>query len=410
MFKVPRRRFLKQMCSLFAWASFPTLINPFKREANAAPTVDIYVSQNGTPVTNMQRVVEMAGGIESYIDADDVVVIKPNLQWRNQGYTHTLATKTLIELILQRPGGFNGEILIAEDHVDFDRTNQGWSATPENRVNNWPDMNYRELITDFQVDHPNVTAAPIDGRQTSGPADGPGYVHVYYTTENSPNANGRYTRMGYPILESSYSGRMIDTQNGVWEDGEYTGQNVKLIFLPTLNTHSNYAGITSAVKCHVGFVPLGGNDQYYGVHSYPERYSVGFRADLSTNRPEASGECIGELISNIIQPTLYITVAEYAGHNGRTSHTAGHTRTIGLCKDPVSLDYWMSRHVLCPLSSGAARYDPANDNVFSRQLSGCHSKGIGTMDESEMAVHLYNFDDTTAPAAPTNFTVDNVLT
>lgn len=406
MFKAHRRRFLKQLGSVLAWVSLPTFANPFQREARAAETADIYVSKNGTPATNMRKVIEMSGGIEAYIDADDAVVIKPNLQWPNQGYTHTLATKTLIEMILQRPGGFNGEILIAEDHVSFDNPKQGWSATLENRVNNWPDMNYRQLIEDFQkLGHDNVTAAPISGGQVNGPADGPGYVHFYYTTQNSPNANGRNTRMGYPILQSTYSGQMIDTKNGVWENGDYTGRNVKLIFLPTLNTHSNYAGITSAVKCHVGFVPLGGNSEYYGVHSYPETYSVGFRADLSTNRPEASGECIGELISNTIQPTLYITVAEYAGHNGRTSHMAGHTRTIGLCKDPVSLDYWMSRHVLCPEGGSAANFDPINDNVFSRQIAGCHSKGIGTMDESQMTVHLFDFQRS-IPSAPTNFTVD----
>lgn len=396
-----RRRFLKQMASLLAWTGLSPLLKSFHKEALARtePVADVFVSKNGTPVTNMQKVIEMAGGIESFVDANDAVVIKPNLQWRNQGYTHTLATKTLIEMILNRPGGFTGEILIAEDHVDFNRTDQGWNAASANRVNNWPDMNYRELITDFQNrGYPNVTAAPINDSPVSGPQDGDGYVHVYYTTVNSPGANGRKTRLGYPILASAYSGKMIDTKNGVWESGVYTGQNVKLIFLPTLNYHSNYAGITSAVKCHVGFVPLGGNSGYFGVHSYPETYSVGFRADLSSNRPDASGECIGELITNVIQPSLYITVAEYAGHYGRTSSTAGNTRTIALCKDPVSLDYWMGHNVICPLGGSAGNYNPTGDNVFSRQIAGCHSKGVGTLAESEMAVHLFDFDQ--SPGAP----------
>lgn len=259
-----RRKFLKQIAGYlaFSWLTPVSKLFAKNKVAHADPVAHIYVSKNGTPVTNMKKVIQMAGGIQRFVDEDDAVVIKPNLQWRNQGYTHTLATKTLIEIILQRPGGFTGEILIAEDHVSFTRTDQGWYATPENRLNNWPDMNYREMIEDFQArGYPNVTAAPITNdtdNAINGPQDGPGYVYHYYTTANSPGANGRYTRIGYPILQSSYSGKMMDTKNGVWEAGDYTGQNVKLLFLPTLNAHSSYAGITSAVKCHVGFVPLGG--------------------------------------------------------------------------------------------------------------------------------------------------------
>ena len=63
--------------------------------------------------------VALAGGIERFIGPDDAVVLKPNGQWPLQGYTHTQCLKTLIDLILSRPGGFAGEIVIAE-HVHRD--------------------------------------------------------------------------------------------------------------------------------------------------------------------------------------------------------------------------------------------------------------------------------------------------
>ena len=67
----------------------------------------------------MENVIALAGGIQQFIAQDDVVVLKPNGQWPNQGYTHTQSMKALIDVILNRPGGFAGEIIITE-HVHRD--------------------------------------------------------------------------------------------------------------------------------------------------------------------------------------------------------------------------------------------------------------------------------------------------
>jgi len=74
------------------------------------------VARNGTPVTNVQNVISLAGGIQQFVDHDDVVVLKPNGQLASSGYTHTECMKALIDVILNRPGGFAGEIIIIE-HV-----------------------------------------------------------------------------------------------------------------------------------------------------------------------------------------------------------------------------------------------------------------------------------------------------
>ena len=57
----------------------------------------IYISKNGTPQQNMEKVIEMMGGIETYIQKNDIVILKPNLQWWNQGRTNLAAMKRLID-------------------------------------------------------------------------------------------------------------------------------------------------------------------------------------------------------------------------------------------------------------------------------------------------------------------------
>ncbi|MBL3617809.1 MAG: DUF362 domain-containing protein [gamma proteobacterium endosymbiont of Lamellibrachia anaximandri] len=423
MKELSRRGFLTKAGILVgSGAAFPFLPNWLKKrlspisDVNAAVVSRIFVSKNGTPVTNMQRVIDMAGGITHFIDADDVVVIKPNLQWKNQGYTHTEATKALIEVILNRPGGFSGEVIVAENtHADEDDTKRGWAASPDNRVNNWPDMNYNELISWFNGNgFPNVTAAKMDKGNyptVSGPSEGHGYVDVDYTISQSGGANGRVCRLSYPIIESSYSGKLIDTKNGVWSGGAYNSQNVKLIFLPTLNNHGgagseDYAGATSAVKCHLGFVRSNswntGNGTM-GIHA------VGYND--SPIYPDAVGEAVGEFVSNVIRPTLYITVAEWSGWGGRTSTTgAEQTKTVGLCNDPVALDYWMGKYILGPADGGsqASFLDPSNECNFRKTLQGCNGKGVGTLNEGEMLVDIYDYDNPPAnnpPSPPGNVNV-----
>ena len=350
----------------------------------------------------MQKVIEMAGGITKFVDQNDVVVVKPNLQWPNQGYTHTEATKALIDIIINRPGGFTGEIILTENvqFQDVTSTSEcGWAvASGAARARNWADMNYNELILWYNTNgQPNVTAAKMISSSwpnITGPSDGQGYVPHDYVISDSFGANGRVCRLSYPVIQSTYSGKLIDTKYGVWSGGSYTGQQVKLIFLPTLNNHGSggwedSSGATSAVKCHLGFVKLNADlGGYYDLHF------VGYNDSVPENNvPKAVGEAVGELITNIIHPTLYITVAEWAGWDGRTSVYAEQTRTIGLCGDPVALDYWMGKNVLSPSGGGISFLDPSNDCNWRKTLEGCHAKGVGTLDESEMHVDVYDFDN-----------------
>lgn len=43
------------------------------------------------------------GGIERIIEIDDIVILKPNAQWRNQGRTDLAAMKSFMDLVLNIP-------------------------------------------------------------------------------------------------------------------------------------------------------------------------------------------------------------------------------------------------------------------------------------------------------------------
>ena len=110
-----RRQFIAGIGAVAAASLFGSRVRA-ARISNPGATHHVYVARHGTPVTNVQRAIALAGGIQAFVDYDDAVVLKPNGQWARQGYTHTECLKALIDVILDRPGGFSGEIIIAE-HV-----------------------------------------------------------------------------------------------------------------------------------------------------------------------------------------------------------------------------------------------------------------------------------------------------
>ena len=75
----------------------------------------VYRAVNGSPRVNMEKVIDLMGGIQGIIGKDDVVVIKPNVQWWNQGAPNIAALEAFVDMVMNRPGGFRGEIVIAEN-------------------------------------------------------------------------------------------------------------------------------------------------------------------------------------------------------------------------------------------------------------------------------------------------------
>lgn len=386
----------------------------------------IYEAKNGTPEQNMAKVLELIGGIETIIGKDDIVIIKPNGQQISHNMTNTNTIKEFIDQVLNI-SGFNGEVIIAENHHYYPDNTAGWTTTNRNG-----DYNLNELISYYKdKDIANVTkyhwrdAGSVlnstlndtkRGKIVAGPGEGDGYVW----SDEEYTYQAKKTRMSYPIFTSSFSGVTIDFKNGAWKNGKYTGQPVKFINISALRHHSN-AGVTAAVKNYLGVVDLSCGYRgiepsgYYNFHYIAVDWpsfgilKKGMQSFITSNfakkqrlinkvanyvgpQDGAIGGAVGHFIKTIRIADLNIISAEYAGHQGRRK-TPGHTKTVLASTDPVALDYYAGKYILLPLGGTKAKYnDPDNPRgTFHKYLKVCNAQGIGTINEAEMVLHKFDF-------------------
>lgn len=386
----------------------------------------IYESKNGTPEQNMAKVLEMLGGIETIINKNDIVIIKPNGQQIRHSMTNTNTIKEFIDQVVNI-SGFNGEIIIAENHHHYNYNSAGWTTTFRNG-----DYNLNELIDYYQdKDINNVTkyhwkdagivpnsrfTITDRGKIVSGPDEGDGYVW----TDEEYCYQGEKTKMSYPIFTSTFSGVTIDFKNGAWKDGKYTRQPIKFINISALRNHSN-AGVTAIIKNYLGVIDLtcgyhGINPPgYYNFHYIAVDWPAigilrnGMKSFITSNFSKkqkiirkiaqfvgpqngALGGAVGHFMRTIRSADLNIIAAEYTGHEGRR-RTPAHTKTVLASKDPVALDYYAGKYVLYPLG-GKRAGDNNPDNprgAFRKSLDLCNAQGIGTLNETEMVLHKFDF-------------------
>ena len=353
---------------------------------------NVFVSKNGTVAENIEKALHLAGGIHDYINATDIVILKCNAQWPNQGYTNTECIKEVIDAILAIPS-FSGEILICDNiqNAAYD-TDCGFLASVGNRTHNWADHNWSTLAAAYQGTGDPVAifrwengalAAGVLGDGIANGSEGEGWVREFFSF------HGINTYLSYPCFESPLTaGKIIDPKNGIYVDGELTGQAVKTICMPTLNNHGSgsedYAGVTSAIKCFFGMTEIHtgdndtvehGGDTYYHIHS----------VSYTSSKAEYAGELAAHFINNQYAPVLYITCAEWSGHHSRTG-AATQTKTILICENPATLDYVSCRDVISPISSWL---DPTVPSNTTDQIDGCITGGVGDKDDNVVS---YDFN------------------
>lgn len=386
----------------------------------------IFESKNGTPGQNMSKVLEMLGGIETIIDKNDIVILKPNGQQVGHNMTNTNTMKAFIDQVLTIHG-FNGEIIIAENHHHIDCNSAGWTTQYRNgdfNLNELVDYYHDKGINNVSKYHWRDAGAVPDsrftladpGRIVSGPDEGDGYVWTDYDY----TYNGKKTKMNYPIFTSTCSGVTIDFKNGAWKNGRYTGQPIKFINISALRNHSN-AGVTATIKNYLGVVDLSCGyhgikpSGYYNFHyiavDWPTSGLVrdGMKHFITSQFAEkqktinkiakyvgpqngAMGSAVGFFMRTIRKADLNIIAAEYAGHEGRHNIPA-HIKTVLASTDPVALDYYAGKYVLVPLGGKRVMFNNPDNRrgTFRKTLDGCHDQGIGTLDEKEMILHKYDF-------------------
>jgi hypothetical protein len=372
--------------------------------------VSIYRSINGTPVENMEKVIHIAGGIGAYVNKDDIVVIKPNVQWWNQGAPNLGALYTFIKSIMERPGGFEGEVVLAEN---CHRGNQPWNSAGWvhsfarnafiEKIQNFNDLAKR-LKAEFGKRYSTVHWVNVKygGNRVFSPEDGTGYVYCDGTGgvpkialgNDASGCDYRETIMTYPIFKTD-TGTIIDYKNGIWENGHFDNDRLKFINFAALNHHSTYCGITSSIKNYLGVSDLSGgpdplNDgkltaNYYNFHSFPfNKWSPG-------PQPGMIGAAIAVFFNTVRKADLHIVTADFIGLSDRIEPPVARTRAVLASTDPVALDYHSAKYILHP-NSGIRFHDPeAYDSPTHQYIKACADHGGGIFDEHRVSLVSYDY-------------------
>lgn len=384
----------------------------------------VYHARHDSPEESMNRAIEAMGGINEIIGPRDIVVIKPNAQWWNQGMTNTDTLCRFIEIVLSIPG-FQGEIILAENHHFPENNSRAWTTEQRNGR-----FNYNELIAFFQEKGfanvtkyhwndggpsvPGLHGGAENGGIVRGPQDGDGYVwcHDLVYRGNS----GYKTLMSYPVFTSRYSGITIDLKNGAWKDGNYIDTPVKLINFSSLNHHGTWAGATASVKNYLGIVDLTcgyrgtqpeGFMNFHFIGVRPSRLSkIHWRLEFLRRKlkwgylSHFDGGAVGYFMKNVRFADLNIIAAEWTGWGSRVDTALrAHTKSVLISKDPVALDYYACKNILLPVTPENAvdkkhNYaiygcnDPdGKDSRLGWYLQECHGQGIGNLNPARVKIH-----------------------
>ncbi len=427
---ISRRKFNKFIASMPLALSFNSLIgcsdnmsvNDFPPQTQAT----IYKSTSTDIPKAVNSLIESIGGINSIFGNEDIIILKPNSQWWNQGTTNTDVMAAFIDQILNIPN-FKGEIIIADNHQSETPNDRGWST--ENRNGRF---NLNELVEYFNDRgfpnvskyhwHPagaNPTPLQFGGQGESvikHPSEGDGYIWNEKFFYQCPYGNKSI--LAYPVFTSTYSGTTIDLKDGAFKDGKYIDQQVKFINFSALNHHGQYAGVTASIKNLMGVVdmscgyPAPQPDNCFNTHhigaSSAFRFLVNQADKLgklpyyrhllnhrSVFRFEYTGGVLGKFMSTIRKPDLNIITAINIGWGSRTDLSkVFKADTILASKDQVALDYWSAKEILWKASkkSGAPEYilklnnpDTENSRLMAF-IEECRREIGGTTDQNMITV------------------------
>ena len=193
---------------------------------------DLYRSINASPAENLSKVIELMGGIEKIIGADDVVVIKPNVQWWNHGVPNLSALKQFVDLIMNRAGGFDGEVVLAENchrgSSPWNSMSSGWKPSFSrnsdlDNVHNFNDLS-NHLKQKYGQRFTTCHWVNVDsgGKRINSPVDGTGYIYCDGTggvpllsfDNGLSGDNYRAVIMTYPVFKTDM-GTVIDFKKGI---------------------------------------------------------------------------------------------------------------------------------------------------------------------------------------------------
>jgi uncharacterized protein (DUF362 family) len=274
-------------------------------------------------------------GPEGFIGTNDVVIIKVNSQWGERGGTNTDLISSIIRVILDHPDGWKGEIIVADNgQAQYGGAGRGGSLDwqmnnalqKEQSVQDVVDMyatNFKVSTCLWDTFTSNVVQEFAEGDNEDG----------YVVNTKVISTTG--TLVSYPKFTTPY-GTPVSFKWGIYkpEIDDYDVDKLKVINVPVLKTHMIY-GVTAAIK------------NYMGVPSDKLTAGLGYRA----HRTVGDGG-MGTLMAQTRVPTLNILDAIHInaipkdGPKTPYDH-ATEINIISASTDPVAIDYWSSKNILC---------------------------------------------------------------
>jgi len=403
-----RRQFIKNVLmtlGVLAFGRDAFAKEPIKKTMKQDIKSTVYRAVNGLPGENLLKVMELMGGIEKCIGAHDVVVIKPNVQWWNQGVPNLRAFKEFVDMIMNRAGGFHGEVVLAENchRGKTPWQSAGWvheysRNSDVKQIHNFNNLSKhlkKKYGERFSTCH--WVDADAGGRRVYGPSDGTGYVYCDGTggvplinfDNGAAGDDFREVIMTYPIFKT-HKGTVVDFKNGIWENGAYTEKPLKFINFAALNHHSTYCGATSAIKNYLGITDLSGGpdpnedgkltEKYYNFHSFP------FNKWAPGPKPGMIGAEIAVFMNTIRKADVNITTAEWVGLASRTEPPVARTKAVLASTDAVALDYHAARYLLYPNSKIPIHNPDDPKRPLNQYLIKCSEKNGGIFDEKHVNV------------------------
>jgi uncharacterized protein (DUF362 family) len=349
----------------------------------------VALADAGDPARNGRALLDAWGGVEGLVGPEDVVIFKVNSQWYAQGMTNTNVLESLVRAVLERPGGFSGEVVVADNHHFKGALSRGWTTEQPNGRHNLVGLvealreEGHERVARVHWRDAGPNPDPWQGDDGGGtlitePGGGDGYRWWLEECHVTPDENR--CPMTWPVFTLPLSGDVVDLRDGVYRDGRPTGRPVRMINISSLNHHSRYAGVTASIKNLMGVVDMTCGFQgpeppgYFNTHYIGMRPSHGLwrwakRREGAVKKvvhkllPEENaidfhhtGGALGHWMRTVRRPDLHVVTAEWVGFGSRTVPELSVRPGVSLASDdPVTLDAVAAREVLLPATRQAGQ-------------------------------------------------------
>lgn len=265
------------------------------------------------------------GGKTGLIDRSDVVLIKVNAQWKYRGCTNSDVVMGLIQRILERPDGFDGEIVL------FENGQSGGSLDCDTMWGNrYPDRGVHANAEDESHSFSYLVDRVFKDKRVSKYLLDSIRETFISKEDHSTDGYRKLSDVSYPCFTTA-KGNRIELKEGVWNGRGYD-ENLKLITVPVLK-HHNGCGITGALKIFYGVISMSdgkSRERHYGK----------------------LGQHCGEMITKVRTPVMNILDCIWVSQGTLAGYPPGNTTRLNqllASADPVALDYWAAKHLLYPI-------------------------------------------------------------